>query len=69
MVFINIYWKDSRSGGFCKHSSSLYNQAVEVIYSLPRSGHDAWGLSIRIAQASEVSNKKLSTEGCPDHDI
>ena len=25
-VFINLYWKDGRSGGFCKHkSSSLQN--------------------------------------------
>ena len=57
MAFINLYWKDGRSGGFCKHKfNSPCNQAVEVIYSLPRSGHDAWhslGTSIRIAQASE----------------
>ena len=37
VVFINLYWNDGRSGkavGFCKHkSSSLYNQAVEVICS------------------------------------
>ena len=37
VIFINLYWKDDRSrtgkaGGFFKHkSSSLYNQAVEVI--------------------------------------
>ena len=36
MIFINVYWKDALSkkpGEFCKHkSSSLYNQAVDVIY-------------------------------------
>ena len=67
MVFINLYWKDARSeetSGFCKHkSSSLYNQAVEVIYSFPRSGCDAWHrhsvITIQIAQASEKeSNRK-----------
>ena len=40
------YWKDSHSGkacAFCKHkSNSLYNQAVEIIYSLPRGCCDAW---------------------------
>ena len=36
-VFLNLYWKDDlsgtlKTGGFCKHkSSTLYNQAVEVI--------------------------------------
>ena len=42
VVFINLYWKGALSekpGKFYKHkSSSLYNQAVEVIYSFPRSG-------------------------------
>ena len=38
MVFINLYWKDGHSGktgAFRKHkysSSSLYNQAVGVVY-------------------------------------
>ena len=36
MVFINLYWKDDRSGktgAFCKHkSNSLHNQAIDVIY-------------------------------------
>ena len=45
VVFINLYWKDAlyeKPGAFCKHkSSSLYNQAIEVIYSFPRSGRDA----------------------------
>ena len=67
VVFINLYWKDDRSGktgAFCKHkSSSLHNEAVEVIYSLPRSGHDGWRRhllsTIRIVQASEkVCNRK-----------
>ena len=35
-VCIHLYWKDGRSrktGRFCKHKpSSLYNQAVEVIF-------------------------------------
>ena len=37
VIFINLYWKDDRSGtgkagGFFKRkSSSLYNQAVKVI--------------------------------------
>ena len=42
--YVNIYWKDDpswKTGAFCKHkSSSLHNQAVEVVYSLPRSGRD-----------------------------
>ena len=53
VVFINLYWKDGHSGktiGFCKHkNSSLYNQAVEVIYSSLHSScwsqeaaQDAW---------------------------
>ena len=34
-----LFWE---TGAFCKHkSSSLHNQAIEVIYSLPRSGRDA----------------------------
>ena len=36
MVFINLHRKDGhfgKTGGFCKHKfSSLYNQAVEVIF-------------------------------------
>ena len=44
VAFINLYWKDGPSwkiSAFCKHKSSfLHNQAVEVVYSLPRSGHD-----------------------------
>ena len=36
VVLINLYWKDAhpgKIGEFYKHnSSSLYNQAVEVIY-------------------------------------
>ena len=40
VVFINLYWKDDCSGktnALCKHkSSSLHNQAVKVINSLPR---------------------------------
>ena len=76
MVFINLYWKDGRSGGFCKYkSSSLYNEAVEVIYTVvcqeaAMMPDVAWGTSFRIAQASEkVSNRKyLSTKGCPDYD-
>ena len=39
------YWKNSHSGkacAFCKQkSSSLYSQAVEIIYSLPRGCCDA----------------------------
>ena len=67
VVFINLYWKDGRSGktaAFCKHkSSSLHNQAINVIYSLPRSSRDAWcrqtTIQWLIAQASEkVSNRK-----------
>ena len=42
--FIHLYWKggcSEKTGGFCKHkSSSLHNKAVEVIYSLPKSGCD-----------------------------
>ena len=51
MLFINLYWKDGRSGGFRKRKSrSLYNQAVEVIYSLFCQGAAvmldvAWGIS------------------------
>ena len=44
VVFVNLYWEDGcsgKTGAFCKHkSSSLHNQAVEVIYSLPRSDCD-----------------------------
>ena len=43
---INLYWKDGhfeKTGGFCKHKySSLYSQALEVIYSSPRSGCGTW---------------------------
>ena len=42
VVFINLHWNDfgkdgssGKTGVLCKHkSSSLHNQAVEVIYSL-----------------------------------
>ena len=44
VVFISLYWEDGcsgKTGVFCKHkSNSLHNQAVEVIFSLPRSGRD-----------------------------
>ena len=51
MIFINLYWKDGCfviTGGLYKHKSScLYSQAVEVIYSLPRSGHSTDGAGQR----------------------
>ena len=41
----SIYRNDGHSGktdAFCKHKSSpIHNRAIEVIYILPRSGHDA----------------------------
>ena len=57
MIFIiYIYWKDThpgKTGTFCRHkSSSLHKQAVEVIYSLPRSSPDI-GKLLSTAQASE----------------
>ena len=61
----NLYWKDmhyEKVGGFCKHkSSSLYNQYVEVIYNLPRSGCDTWRrclITTQIVQASEKESKR-----------
>ena len=83
MVFINLYWKDSRSGGFCKHkSSSFYNQAVEVIYTVICQEAAvtvmpgvAWGTSTclncmhRLVRRRLTENSYISTKGCPDYDI
>ena len=78
VVFINLYWKDALSekpGAFCKHKySSLYSQAFDVIYSLPKSSHDpdggTWLITIQITQTSEKeSNRKyiLMVGTCPDY--
>ena len=61
MLFINPYWKDDcsgtgKTGGFCKYkSSSLYNQAVEVIFQ-EEAVMLTLALTIQIAQASEKAS-------------
>ena len=54
-------WKDAsgKTGAFCKHeSSSLHKQAVEVIYTLPRTTLDVGELLSAVHASEKESNRK-----------
>jgi len=54
-------WKDAsgKTGAFCKHEySSLHKQAVEVIYTLPRTTTDVEELLSAAHSIEKESNRK-----------
>ena len=63
-------WKDAsgKTGAFCKHeSSSFHKQAVEVIYTLPRTTLDVGKLPSAAHVSEKESNRKYLLLKCSLH--